>query len=139
MPNYGNNDYLVTLTSQSKLLEKAHEDRNAGRPVNYWGKPEDLPEGPIKRVVTVTNCIGERWDMKDEYQRRDFTLDQIFFCGQNDHQPCEGCISVSVGDIIHLAEGEDYRVENLGFSRIHEDTTENGEDTSTFFSDGVWS
>lgn len=116
MPHYGNNDYLVTLTRQSELQKR-----------------------PVKRVVTVTSCTGESWDMKDEYQRRDFTLGQIYHYGQNDHQPRDGCSSVSVFDVIHLAEGEDYMVEGIGFSRIHEDTTESGEDISTFFSDGVWS
>ena len=119
MPYIGPNDYMVTLTRQSEILEKAHEDRKAGRPVSYWDSPEDLPKGPVVRTVTITGDGPPLGAPNDEKSRKDFVLDQIFFYGQNDHQPRDGCCSVSVGDVIHLAEGESYRVDNFGFSRIH--------------------
>ena len=47
-------------------------------------------------------------------------LERVFFGGQNDFQPKE-CPSVSVGDVV-LLNGDEYRVDTVGFVRIHTGT-----------------
>jgi hypothetical protein len=111
----GNNDYMVTLTRQSEILEEARKNRDAGEPWNYFGQTE-LPDGPVVRIVTVNDSKENEATSKEE------TLERIFFYGQNDFQPRDGCISVSVGDIVHLPDGENgwshWAVAGFGFVEL---------------------
>jgi len=55
---------------------------------------------------------------QDDPYDMDYILNEVFHLGQNDFQPQEGVRSVSVGDIVELK----FRVENIGFSLISEET-----------------
>jgi hypothetical protein len=44
-------------------------------------------------------------------------LEKVFYFGQNDFQPVEGCCSVSMGDVIRY-QGKRYEVAMFGFEEV---------------------
>lgn len=69
--------------------------------------------------------IVELWAFQEGKERpvataeeEETDLDEIYYYGQNECQPVEGCASVSVGDVICLHDGSRHLVLGNGFLRL---------------------
>ena len=49
-------------------------------------------------------------------------LETVFYLGQNEFQPVDGCYSVSAGDVVKLPDGSLHRVAMAGFEALPADT-----------------
>lgn len=72
------------------------------------------------RMEAFANGIIRHVDIPDNEWNSYFSelprLESVFYYGQNDFQSQDDIPSVSVGDVI-LLNGQEYRVESLGFSK----------------------
>ena len=80
---------------------------------------EEDKEVRVRRIIVPDSDLEGigHWKSYDE-QMRATLLELAFYYGQNDFQSSPGCYSMSVGDVVELADGTLWRCMPAGWSRL---------------------